>query len=47
MPERMVLMLEGEAGVNDPVAVALVIVMVEVVGHRGYTVLQRDLVLRP
>jgi potassium/hydrogen antiporter len=39
MPERMVLMLEGEAGFNDPVAVALVIVMVEVVGHGGYTVL--------
>jgi potassium/hydrogen antiporter len=39
MPERMVLMLEGEAGLNDPVAVALVIVMVEVVGHGGYTVL--------
>jgi cell volume regulation protein A len=39
MPERMVLMLEGEAGLNDPVAVALVIVIVEVVSHGGYTVL--------
>jgi potassium/hydrogen antiporter len=39
MPDRMALMLEGEAGLNDPVAVALVIVMVEVVGHGGYTVL--------
>ncbi len=46
MPERMVLMLEGEAGLNDPVAVALVIVMVEVVGHGGGTVLHGDLVLR-
>src|SRR6202000_2867791 len=39
MPQRMVLMLEGEAGFNDPVAVALVIVMVQVVSHGGYTVL--------
>ena len=39
MPDRMVLMLEGEAGFNDPVAVALVIVMVEVVGHGDSTVL--------
>jgi cell volume regulation protein A len=39
MPDRMVLMLEGEAGFNDPVAVALVIVMVQVVGHGDSTVL--------
>jgi potassium/hydrogen antiporter len=39
MHRRLVLMLEGEAGFNDPVAVALVIVMVAVIGHGDYTVL--------
>lgn len=39
MHRRLVLMLEGEAGFNDPVAVALVIVMVAVIGNGDYTVL--------
>jgi cell volume regulation protein A len=39
MHRRLVLMLEGEAGLNDPVAVALVIVMVEVIGDGHYTLL--------
>lgn len=39
MHRRLVLMLEGEAGLNDPVAVALVLVMVTVVAHGHYTVL--------
>jgi potassium/hydrogen antiporter len=39
MHRRLVLMLEGEAGFNDPVAVALVIVMVAVIGHGHYTIL--------
>jgi len=29
--------LEGEAGFNDPVAVVLVLVMIEVIGHPGYS----------
>ena len=37
MHRRLVLMLEGEAGLNDPVAVMLVLVMVEVIQHGGYT----------
>jgi cell volume regulation protein A len=37
MHRRLVLMLEGEAGLNDPVAVMLVLVMVEVIRHGGYT----------
>ena len=39
MHRRLVLMLEGEAGFNDPVAVALVIVMVAVSTTSHYTVL--------
>jgi potassium/hydrogen antiporter len=37
MHRRLVLILEGEAGFNDPVAVMLVIVMIKVVGHGGYS----------
>jgi cell volume regulation protein A len=37
MHRRLVLMLEGEAGLNDPVAVMLVLVMIEVIQHGGYT----------
>ncbi len=36
LPRRLQLVLEGEAGLNDPVAVALVLVMVEVVRHPAY-----------
>jgi cell volume regulation protein A len=36
LPRRLTLMLEGEAGLNDPVAVALVLVMIEVIKHPGY-----------
>ena len=34
LPRRLSLMLEGEAGLNDPVAVMLVLVMVEVIAAR-------------
>ena len=37
LPQRLVLILEGEAGLNDPVAVMLVLVMIEVIRHGGYT----------
>jgi cell volume regulation protein A len=36
LPRRLQLALEGEAGLNDPVAVVLVLVMVEVVRRPGY-----------
>jgi cell volume regulation protein A len=36
LPRRLTLMLEGEAGLNDPVAVMLVLVMIEVISHPGY-----------
>jgi potassium/hydrogen antiporter len=36
LPPRLSLMLEGEAGLNDPVAVALVLVMIEIIEHPGY-----------
>ena len=36
LPPRMTHVLEGEAGLNDPVAVMLVLVMIEVVQHPGY-----------
>jgi potassium/hydrogen antiporter len=37
LPRRLSHMLEGEAGFNDPVAVMLVLVMIEVVLHPGYS----------
>jgi potassium/hydrogen antiporter len=40
LPRRLRLTLEGEAGLNDPVAVALVLVMIEVVLHPGYQPLE-------
>ncbi|HTU28122.1 MAG TPA: potassium/proton antiporter [Solirubrobacteraceae bacterium] len=36
LPRRLQLVLEGEAGFNDPVAVVLVLVMIEVVHRPGY-----------
>ncbi len=36
LPRRVALTLEGEAGLNDPVAVMLVIVMVHVIRSSGY-----------
>ena len=37
LPRRLTLMLQGEAGLNDPVSVALVLVMIEIVRHPGYS----------
>ena len=37
LPRRLSLMLEGEAGLNDPVAVMLVLVMVEVIRRPSYS----------
>jgi cell volume regulation protein A len=37
LPRRLALMLEGEAGLNDPIAVMLVLVMIEVIDHPGYS----------
>jgi cell volume regulation protein A len=37
LPRRLALMLEGEAGLNDPIAVMLVLVMIEVIRHPGYS----------
>jgi potassium/hydrogen antiporter len=39
LPQRLALTLEGEAGFNDPVAVMLVLVMVEVIRSPGYGIL--------
>ena len=39
LPRRLALTLEGEAGLNDPIAVMLVLVMIEVIGSPGYGVL--------
>jgi cell volume regulation protein A len=36
LPRRLALALEGEAGLNDPVSVMLVIVMIEVIRMPGY-----------
>ena len=36
LPRRLALTLEGEAGLNDPVAVMLVLVMIEVIRIPGY-----------
>jgi potassium/hydrogen antiporter len=36
MPARLALILEGEAGFNDPVAVLLVLLMIKVVQHASY-----------
>lgn len=35
LPRRLALILEGEAGLNDPVAVALVVAMIEIIRHPG------------
>jgi potassium/hydrogen antiporter len=40
LPRRLQLTLEGEAGFNDPVAVVLVLVMIEVVRRPGYQPLE-------
>ncbi|HEY3776396.1 MAG TPA: potassium/proton antiporter [Solirubrobacteraceae bacterium] len=40
LPRRLQLALEGEAGFNDPVAVVLVLVMIEVVRRPGYAPLE-------
>jgi cell volume regulation protein A len=37
LPQRLALTLEGEAGLNDPIAVMLVLVMIEVVRAPGYS----------
>ena len=37
LPRRLALTLEGEAGLNDPIAVMLVVVMVEVIRSPGYS----------
>ncbi len=39
LPRRLALTLEGEAGLNDPVAVMLVLVMIQVILSPGYSVL--------
>ena len=39
LPKRIALTLEGEAGLNDPIAVMLVLVMVEVIDSPGYGIL--------
>ncbi|HEY2260559.1 MAG TPA: potassium/proton antiporter [Solirubrobacteraceae bacterium] len=39
LPRRLALTLEGEAGLNDPVAVMLVLVMINVIQSPGYGVL--------
>jgi cell volume regulation protein A len=39
LPRRLALTLEGEAGLNDPIAVMLVLVMIEVIASPGYRVL--------
>lgn len=39
LPRRLALTLEGEAGLNDPIAVMLVLVMIEVIRSRGYGIL--------
>jgi cell volume regulation protein A len=39
LPRRLALTLEGEAGLNDPIAVMLVLVMIEVIQSPSYSVL--------
>jgi cell volume regulation protein A len=36
MPTRLARVLEGEAGLNDPVAVLLVLLMIKLIQHTGY-----------
>jgi cell volume regulation protein A len=38
LPRRLALTLEGEAGLNDPIAIMLVLVMIEVIRRPGYGV---------